>query len=394
MSPSAAAWLAGDPILAIGALVVLASVVGEAGVRWLRLPRITGYALTGMALGSLGVVPLPLMPGLRSAVDLCLGFVLFEVGARIDLGWFRRAPWMAALAVAESAFTGGALYALLHLAFGLTPGVAACGAALGISTSPAIALRAAAELSAQGQVTERMLLLSATNTMVAVLVLTGAMPLLSGEPLLSAVLRSASVLVGSLALAVLVAASGLVTLRLLGKRREAQWIAAMGLVCVAVGGASALGFSVGLTLLSLGAGLRGMDRAQAMLPLDLGRFGALVYVVLFALTSASLDLRAALGVGAAALAFVGVRALAKTAAVMAFAWPTRQPFAKAALLALALQPMSGLAAILVHDARGATIALAASIAPIALAAVAVLELAGALLVQVALRLAGEAKPEA
>ena len=386
--------IAADPILALGALVLVAAVAGELAARWLRLPRITGYALTGMALGALGALPQPLTPGLRSALDLCLGLVLFEVGARVDLGWLRRAPWMGALAFAESAFTGAALWALLHLAFGLAPSVAACGAALGISTSPAIALRAAAELSAQGQVTERMLLLSATNSMAAVLILTAALPLLSGEPLASAALRSVAVLVGSLALAVLVSAAGLGVLRLLGKRPEAQWVASVGLACVAVGGASALGFSVALTLLSLGAGLRGMDRAQALLPLGIGRVAPLVTVLLFALASASLDLRLALGVGASALAFVAVRALAKTAAVMVFAWPTRQPFAKAALLALALQPMSGLAAILVHDADGAALALAGSVAPIALAAVAVLELAGPLLVQLALRLAGEAKPEA
>lgn len=388
-----AAWPARDPSIALGALVLLALLGGEAAARWLRLPRITGYAATGMLLGALGVLPRPLTPALRNTVDFCLGLVLFEVGARIDLGWYRRAPWLAGLALAESALVGGALYALLHVGFALDPLLAACGAALGAATSPAVALRVASDLSAQGQVTERMLLFAATNSALAVLVLAGILPVFPGETMDVAVRRSLFVLAGSLLLAAALAGLALAVFRALGKRRDTQLVAALALVLLATRLSASLGLSVALVTLAFGFGLRSLDRGEAMLALDFGRTGQLFYLLLFALTAASLDLSLAVSAAAAAGMFIAVRALAKTAAVLAFSGPTRQPWRRSLLLALALQPMSGLAALLLYDASAASAPLAALVAPFVLGPVALLELVGPLCVQLAVRLAGEARPE-
>ncbi|NTV11221.1 MAG: sodium:proton antiporter, partial [Zoogloea sp.] len=44
-----------DELLEIGVALGLAGLVGEVAARLLRLPRITGYALTGLALGPAGL---------------------------------------------------------------------------------------------------------------------------------------------------------------------------------------------------------------------------------------------------------------------------------------------------------------------------------------------------
>ena len=78
--------------------------------------------------------------------------------------------------------------------------------------------------------------------------------------------------------------------------------------------------------------------------------------------------------------------------VIVFARPTRQPIRKAALLALTLQPMSGVALVLAQDAVLGHAGVATVVLPAIVAAVVVFELVGPPVVQLGLRLAGEADP--
>ncbi len=388
--------LLAGPLIAVGLLVIAALLGGEAVARWLRLPRIVGYAATGIALGSVGVFPPELRDELRLAIDFCVGAVLFELGVRIDLGWLRRAPWLAALTIGESALAGLALFWLLNGVLGLPPALAGCGAALGVSTSPAVALRIANDVRAQGQVTERLLLLSAVNTAIAVVSLAVLVPWLAAQ----AGAAAAPVWVGIAAVGSALLAAGLLALlslalfRALGKRREIQFAAAFGMIALAAGFAVAAGLSIPLVLFGFGVAVRTIDTRHHVMPLEFGRAGQLVYILLFALVGTTLDLRAAVAVGVAALAFVAARAAAKGAAVIVFARLTRQPLRKAALLGLTLQPMSAVTVVLAHDAALAVPELASAVVPLVLAAVVVLELLGPLCVQAGLRLAGEAEPVA
>jgi Kef-type K+ transport system membrane component KefB len=379
----------------VGVLVMLALLGGEVAARYARLPRITGYAVTGMLLGASGLFPPPLAEDLRIFVDISLGLVLFELGSRIDLAWLRRAPMLALMAVVESGVTGALLYFVLTAYFDFAPSVAVVGAAIGISTSPAVVMRVAADSNAQGQVTERMLLLAAINSTIAVLVLTTLMPVLAADPeggWIATIARPIYVLGGSILLAAIMIWLGLSVLRLIGKRQDRQFIATIGLVIVAVGLAGAWNLSVLVTLLVLGAGLRVCDRGGHALAIDFGVAGQFFYLVLFTLIGASLDLRSLATAGMAAIVFVLVRFVGKGVAVMAFARVTHQPFTQAALLCLAIQPMSGLAAVLVHDAVALHQEIAGSIAPVVVAAIVLLEILGPVATQVALRLAGDAQP--
>jgi len=390
-------WPPNTPMVLVGAMVLLALMGGELAARLLRLPRITGYAVSGMLLGATGLFPAPLAEDLRIFVDISLGLVLFELGSRLDLGWLRRAPTLAAMAVTESAVVGGLLYYVLTAHSGFGPAVAVVGAAIGISTSPAVVMRVAADSAAQGQVTERMLLLAAINSTVAVLVLTTLVPLLVAGPhgdIAGAVGRPLYVLAGSLLLAAVLTGAGLGVFRLVGKRGDRQFIATIGLVVIAVGLASAWKLSVLVTLLGMGMGLRNLDRSGHGLAIDFGMAGQFFYLVLFTLVGASLQVSALATAGVAAVVFVAARFAGKGLVVLAFARATHQPLGQAALLALAIQPMSGLAAVLVHDAAALHQEVASSIAPVVLGAVVLLEILGPIATQFALRWAGEANPQA
>lgn len=390
-------WLIAAPLLALGTLVLAALLAGEGVHRLARLPRIVGYGALGIAAGFAGVVPAELRDELRLAIDFCMGAVLFELGTRVDFGWLRRAPWLAVLALGESALVGIALFWVFNSLFAVPPTLAACGAALGMATSPPVVLRIAKDTAAQGQVTERMLLLSAVNTAAAIVLLAVLLPVVAPSeagaghgPLWA----GAVAVGGSLALAALLAGLALAVLRAAGRRRDTLLTATFGMIAVAAGSAAAAGLPIPLVLFAFGLLVRATEERHRSAAIDFGRAGQLVYVLLFVLAGASLELRVVAGLGALALAFIVTRAAAKAAAVVLLARVTRQPLKHAALLGLTLQPMSAVTVVLAQDALAALPALGAGVVPAVLLAVVVFEVLGPLCVQTGLRLAGEAEPVA
>jgi Kef-type K+ transport system membrane component KefB len=384
-----------QPVL-FGALLVLGLAAGEAVRRYAGLPRITGYVLAGVALGpqASNLLSADALLEARLLVDLSIGLIVFELGFRLDFGWLRRNRWLLVTALAESLFCFAAIYGTLAW-FGFRPLLAAAAAAIGTATSPAVVMVVAHELRAEGQVTERMLLFTAVNSMFAYLALTLLLPFLHFEQSSAwqdALLHPLYLLAGS---ALIGLAACLLLLQLaawIGQREEGQFVLLVAAVVLTVGAAHSLNLSVLLALLTLGMLSRNLDRAHVLLPLRFGHGGQLFFVVLFVLTGASLEF-ASLGTAAAvAAAFVVMRFLGKAAALIAFGRLSGIRPGGAGLLAIALLPMSGLAVVMVQDTALFYPSFGRELADVVLAAVAVLELAGPLATQFALRRAGEARP--
>src|SRR4249920_3249386 len=111
----------------VGVLLVAGLTGGELVQRLLRLPRITGYAAAGLALGpgGLELIGRPLLEELSVFADLALGLVLFELGQRLDLAWLRRSPSLLLMGVVEALLAGVLVFLTLNYHFGQAPLVAA-----------------------------------------------------------------------------------------------------------------------------------------------------------------------------------------------------------------------------------------------------------------------------
>ena len=266
-----------------------------------------------------------------------------------------------------------------------------------MTTSPAVVLLVAHELRSAGQVTERMLLFTAVNSVFAYVALTLLLPFLHLEHaaawslavLHPAYLLGASVLAGAAASFVL-----LVLARWVGKREDRQFILLVALVVLAVGAARNLNLSVVVTLLTLGLLARNLDRRHVLLPLRFGYGGQLFFVILFVLTGASLDFSALPAAAAAVAAFIAARFLGKALALLAFGWLSGLRPSGAGLLSVALLPMSGMAVVMVLDTAALYPEFGGELAAVVLSAVAVLEILGPIATQFALKRAGEADPAA
>jgi Kef-type K+ transport system membrane component KefB len=384
-----------QPIL-FGALLAAGLLAGEAINRYASLPRITGYALAGVALGPQvsGLLGADALQSLRVLIDLSIGLIVFELGFRLDFAWLKLNRWLFVTAIAESVFSFGAIYAALSY-FEFRPLLAASAAAIGTATSPAVVMLVAHELRAEGQITERMLLFTAVNSVFAYFALTLLLPILHFEHAATwqeALLHPLYLLGGS-ALTGLVACMLMLRLaRWLGKREDRQFVLLVAMVVLTVGAARSLNLSVMIALVTLGMLSRNLDYGHVLMPLRFGYGGQLFFVILFVLTGASLQFDALATAGVVVGAFIVVRFLGKALAILLFGYPSGVRPGGAGLLAIALLPMSGLAVVMVHDAASLYPSFGKELSSVVLSAVAVLELLGPLATQFALRRAGEAVP--
>jgi Kef-type K+ transport system membrane component KefB len=388
--------LLGSRLLRFGLLVLVAMAAGELCDRWLRLPRVLGFVVAGIVLGpsASAVITTDTLFEFRVLFHVTLGLVLFELGQRVDLGWLRRNPWLLATSLLEAFLSFAAVYGLLSV-LDVRPVVAAMAAAIAVASSPAVALTVAKDLRAQGQVTERLLLLTALNCVYAYLALTmlfawAHLEYRAGWPVV--LLHPVYLIVGSLGLALALSGTTLWLMRHVGKRPDTQFVCVVAVVLLAIALANGLKLPVVLTLLAFGVLTRVLDRDRRFVSMSLGRSGTLVIAVLFAMTGASLEFRQLQAGATVALALAAVRAAGKAVAVFALARPSALPIRKASLLAIGLVPMSGLALLLVQDTVSVYPGLGPDLAAVMFSAIVMLEIIGPLAVHFALREAGEAAP--
>jgi len=390
------AWpLAAGGLPWFAVLLLAALLAGE----WLRirlgLPRLLGWTACGFAAGAAGL-DASTIPGVRSLLDVAVGMVLFELGQRVDYGWLRRNPWLLATSFAESALGFAAALGILLL-LGTPPLLAATAAAIGIATSPAVALTLARDLRAQGQVTERMLMLTALNCTYAFLAASMLLAWQHSEYRgdWRVTLAHPLYLIGvSLLVAAAFAQATLALLGRLARRADAQAVCVVAMVVTAVGTAELLRGSVTLALLAFGALARAWDEDRRFVALDSGRIGQIAVILLVTLTAAMLEFRVLWIAAPAGAALLAARWAGKALGLFLFARPSGLPLRKASLLALTLMPMSGVSMVIAHDTARLFPELGAFLAAIVLAATALLELLGPLAAHFALVRAREADPDA
>ncbi|GBG01665.1 hypothetical protein AZSI13_09920 [Azospira sp. I13] len=395
--------LALGPAALFGSLLLAGLLGGEIAQR-LKLPRLLGWLLAGLLLGqgAAGLFPgnslEPLLGETRLFFDVAVGLILFDLGRRLDLSWFRRDRSLLAAALLESALAFAAMAGVLCL-FGFSRLEAGMAAAIGLSSAPAVVWLVARESRAEGQVTERCLALVAINTLMACLVATSLLSAAHAEyqaPWRTALLHPLYLLLGSVLLGAVAARLVLWGARLLGKGPQArlsQFVLLAAFLLAAVGLAHALKLSVFLALLVFGLACRQWDRRYVLLSVDLGGAAQLFYIVLFVLTGASLPLAAVTAAGLPALAYVAARSLGKTAGVMLTAPFSHIRWQQHGWLSLALLPMSGVAIALVHDLTSLFPQFGERLGNLVLAAVVLLELLGPLAVHTAFKRAGETRQE-
>lgn len=319
-----------------------------------RIPRVSSYVAVGLLGGLLNLPGLTGdVSGLPFLANVALSLVLFELGYRINLRWFRHNPWVLLLGVAESMVTFGLIYAVTGW-FDLAVDVRLIIAALSISTSPAGIVRVANELRGAGQVTERVLHLCAINCLMSVLALklvVGYWYLSTSGDLVLAAFGSIHVLATSVAAGALL---GVLAPWLLGQRgtheRSVTVVFALAVVLLTT---MSYGLKLSPLLGALTFGIVARERRVHLTNAqrDFGTAGDLLSVFLFVYIASLLDWKdVGTGIVLGGL-LIAVRTASKVGCSLAAARISGITERKGLLTGLALTPMSAFAILLLEQTR-------------------------------------------
>jgi Kef-type K+ transport system membrane component KefB len=367
--------------------IALAWVAGEFGHRWTGLPRISIYGLVGFVLanGQTGILHPSNSGNIILLANVAFGLILFEFGYRINLRWLRANPWIGATGVLESVCTFAVVYIVAQW-FGTSMMTSMLLASLAMSTSPAGIMRVINEQRSSGQVTERVLHLTALNCVLAVFtfkVIVGFWLFQTSGSLWQATSNSLIVLLVSAGLG---AAFGVVVpavLRRLGNLAQDATVAFAIAVILLVALTDAFKLSPVLAALTFGLVARHRRVALSQTQRNFGALGDLLTVLLFMFAASTLDWHSVTAGVGLAIALMVARLATKTASVAVLSHFSGVTWQKGALTGLALAPISVFVILLLEQTRHLGLALVDELAALAAITLA-LEVIGPVLTQRAL----------
>jgi Kef-type K+ transport system membrane component KefB len=340
-----------DPVLGLALLMVLAVVLADLLHRHVRLPRPCGHMLAGMLASPLllRLLERTELDAWKPLIDLAIGVLVFELGTRIRPRWLIDNPSLALTCLLEGALAGLAVTFSLNW-LGVPMLSAAVAGTAAMSTSPVITLAVLHETRPRGQVTERLLLMTAINSVMAMLSLKvwHVIAASADHDLVTTATGAMVVIAGSFLLGTI---CGLL-LDLLSRRvggAGVMPVLQIALVTIASMLAVQLTLSPLLALLVAGVVARTRMRHGLTVEPQLGSAGAALGVVLFISIGLLLTVDHIGSLWHLVAAIIAGRVLGKGIAVAALARPSGLGWTQAGALVLALQPMSSLAVLLAAD---------------------------------------------
>jgi len=279
----------------------------------------------------------------------------------------------------------------IGIEFGTTSMTALLLASLAMSTSPATIMRVINEERSSGQVTERIVHLTALNCVLAVFtfnIIIGFWMFQSSTDLIEATSSSAAVLAASVAAGTVFGIVVPAMLRRLGNMAQDATVAFALSVMLLVALTYTTSLSPLLATLTFGLVARHRRVAFSQAQRNFGALGELLTVLLFVYAASTLEWGSVTAGAALALAVVGGRLLTKVVGVAAFSHVSGISWRKGILTGVALTPVSVFIILLLEHARQHGVNFGDELN--ALAAVTLgLELVGPVLVQRVLMLAKE-----
>jgi Kef-type K+ transport system membrane component KefB len=384
---------AGLPTVQWSLLLALAAAAGHLLQRYSGLPKVVGYSIVGTIAGLAGFsgAAWPLQGVALFLLELGVSVVLFESGGRIALRWFRHNPMVLVQSLLESVLTAVVVYYVLRW-LDVRASVAEGIALVAMAASPAVLSRVVMDTRSAGPVTERALVLSTLNTFYALTLVSARAGTLHGEntALFDALYPVAVVLGVSFVVGALLALALRTALRFMSPASENTSILLITLIAAGTALAAHFGGSAPLAALIGGLMLKQLHPRPWAWTRQLGTAASLLTMLMFVLVSV-VAAKAAWNPSVAGLvaALVVTRLLCKIAGVSIANWGSGTSWRQAFWTGCAMSPMSSIALLLVSQFVSSSATLGPRIASIALPAILMMEILGAIIATFAMYRAGE-----
>jgi Kef-type K+ transport system membrane component KefB len=391
-----AQWLrpsAGLPTVQWSLLLAVAAMAGYLCQRHTGLPKVVGYSLVGTAAGLAGFsgAVWPLQGIGLFLLELGISIVLFECGGRIPLRWFRHNPMVLVQSIAESALTYFAVYWVM-VWLDIPTHVAGPLALVALAASPAVLTRVVADTRAAGPVTERAIVLATLSTLYALTLGSARAEQINRQSttLLDTMYPVVVVLGVSIIVAAVLSLVLRMALRFMNPTSENTSMLLLALIAAATAVAAHMGGSAPLAALLGGMLLKQLNPRPWAWPRQLGSAPALLTMLMFVLVStvaAQADWSGP--VASVVLALIAVRLAAKAVGVGLGNVGSGASWRPALWVGCAMTPMSSIALLIASQFVVASPSTGHLIARVALPAILLMELLGAVIATVAIYRAGE-----
>jgi Kef-type K+ transport system membrane component KefB len=385
---------AGLATLAWSLVLAVAAAAGYLVQRHSGLPKVAGYSVVGAIAGFFGLAgtPWPLNGNALFLLELAVAVVLFESGARLSLRWFRHNPMVLVQSLVESTLTFVAVYWLLRH-FEVDAIAAQALAIVAVVASPAVLTRVVMDTHAAGPVTERAVTLSTLSSLYALTIGSALAGLLeAGETtgVVDAIAPVFTVLSLSLAVAALLGLAMRAALKVMSPTSENTSMLLLALIAASTALASLVGGSAALAALLAGLLLKQLNPRPWIWPRQLGTAASMLTMLMFVLVSTvAAGTVWTLASAALVLGVVALRLLTKVVGTVVGGPGSGLRLSQALWTGCAMSPMSSVALLLASQFALASVPHGTSITSVALPAILLMEVVGAVLATLALRQAGE-----
>ncbi len=317
---------------------------GELGQCITKIPKISFYMIFGFILSKyqLGVLHSINNSGILLLINIIAGLILFEFGYRINLSWLKNNPMIIMTSIVESMLSFIVVFTISKL-FSISTLISLQFAAIFMATSPFVVMYIINQKQSSGQVTERILHLTALNCIFAIFIfklVLGMVVFQQSGSLLQAVWDGVAMLILSTLLGIVAAFSLSSLLKLIPKMSSDRTISFSLMIIVIVVVANSLLLSPTIAALIFGIVSRHRRAAMGKTQRNFGALGDLLIVVLFVVTPLNLNWHDMATLPILAIALFAGRLLTKVLIVAIFSRIDGISWTKGALTGLALTPIS------------------------------------------------------
>jgi len=302
-------------LLGVGMVILLGLLGGKLSHRF-KIPRVTGYMLTGLLFGPsvLGLISSTTLADIYMINHIALGLILFAIGGEIELSHLRSmGRKVIFMALAESL---GAFILVFLVSWGISGdfGLSILLGSVSMATAPGVTLLVTREYSSRGPLTETLLAVVAINNVICLVFFRfffGIYSMVHGMSLDQAVLG----FIKEVFLAVII--GGVIGALISWWEQKIDDLSELLLVIIgglllAIGLARTIGISYLLTCLVIGAVTNNLSMMHRLVYAELRQTEMPFYIAFFVLSGASLHLNALLSLGLLGLGYLIARPIGKS----------------------------------------------------------------------------------
>ncbi len=381
-------------LLSVGMVILLGLLGGKLSHRF-KIPRVTGYMLTGLIFGPsvLGMISSSTLLQINMINEIALGMILFAIGGEIELHHLRSMGKKVIFVALAESFGAFILVFLVSMLLTGDAGLALLLGSISMATAPGVTLLVTREYRARGPLTDTLLTVVALNNIICLIVFRISFAIFSfstGEPILSTLLLLGKELVFAIVLGAAVGAVITFWEQWIDDLSELLLVIVGGLLC-GIGLAKTIGISPLMVCLIIGAVTNNLSMMHRLVYAELRQTEMPFYIAFFVLSGASLHLGGLAYLGILGIAYLLARPAGKfIGSYLATKRYGAEPVVRK-YLGMGLIPQAGVAIGMTMTVAEARPEMGYIIGTVVLSSVIVYEGIGPFLTEMALARAGEIK---